>query len=341
MIETTAIDISDPSGTSEARRAATGVALRQGFDEQDRGRIALVVTELATNLVKHARGGTLVFTGGGPCGGRLFQAVSIDSGPGFDLTRSLRDGHSTTGSPGSGLGAITRLSSAFDAYALPGKGSVVFAEIRDRHTPQDHPDRLDVAGISVPKEGEEECGDAWAALEIGDAALVLVADGIGHGPDAAAAAHQAVRSFGRSVEADPAAIVEQVHAALRSTRGATVAVAVLDFAASRLRYAGIGNIGAAIAGGGPTRRLVSHNGTAGHEARKIQEFAYPWPSDGLLIMSSDGLGTRWDLDAYPGLSVRHPAVIAGVLYRDFSRRRDDVTVVVGRAGRRPVSKGVE
>jgi hypothetical protein len=38
--------------------------------------------------------------------------------------------------------------------------------------------------------------------------------------------------------------------------------------------------------------------------------------------------SRWSLEDYPGLAARDPAVIAGVLYRDFSRRRDDVTVVV-------------
>jgi hypothetical protein len=47
-------------------------------------------------------------------------------------------------------------------------------------------------------------------------------------------------------------------------------------------------------------------------------------------MYTDGLGSHWDINAYPGLKNRHPSLLAGILYRDFGRRRDDVTVVVAR-----------
>jgi hypothetical protein len=50
----------------------------------------------------------------------------------------------------------------------------------------------------------------------------------------------------------------------------------------------------------------------------------------LLVMHSDGLATHWNLDQYPGLVGRRPSLIAGVLYRDFARGRDDVTVVVAK-----------
>jgi hypothetical protein len=83
--------------------------------------------------------------------------------------------------------------------------------------------------------------------------------------------------------------------------------------------------------------MVSRNGTAGHIAPKVQEFHYPVPSGAIMVMFSDGLGTHWDLRAYPGLLQRSAAVIAGVLYRDFSRRKDDVTVVVARE-RPPVAE---
>ncbi|HEX6078241.1 MAG TPA: serine/threonine protein kinase, partial [Methylomirabilota bacterium] len=85
---------------------------------------------------------------------------------------------------------------------------------------------------------------------------------------------------------------------------------------------------------GEARHLVSSNGTAGHAAQRIKEFSYPWPAGALLIMHSDGLGSRWRLDRYPGLRERHPALVTGVLYRDWSRSGDDVTVVAARL-RRP------
>jgi hypothetical protein len=104
-----------------------------------------------------------------------------------------------------------------------------------------------------------------------------------------------------------------------------------------VRYAGLGNISASIVSPVSPREsknLVSYNGIAGHEARKIQEFAYEWPSGALLVVHSDGLSGRWDLARYPGLSLRDPSVVAGVLYRDFSRGRDDAIVVVVRAAAR-------
>jgi hypothetical protein len=79
-----------------------------------------------------------------------------------------------------------------------------------------------------------------------------------------------------------------------------------------------------------TQYMVSHNGTAGHEATRFQEFAYPFPEGALLVMHSDGLATSWNMRSYPGMQSRHPAVIAGTLYRDASRNRDDVCVIVAR-----------
>jgi hypothetical protein len=126
-------------------------------------------------------------------------------------------------------------------------------------------------------------------------------------------------------------VIAQVHAALRSTRGAAVSVAEIDPQASALNYSGLGNIGASILSQRETKSLVSHNGIAGHEMRKIQEFAYDWRSDCRLVMHSDGISARWDLARYPGLALRDPSVVAGVIYRDFSRGRDDALVVVVRA----------
>ncbi|OLB97884.1 MAG: hypothetical protein AUH30_09400 [Candidatus Rokubacteria bacterium 13_1_40CM_68_15] len=95
-------------------------------------------------------------------------------------------------------------------------------------------------------------------------------------------------------------------------------------------YAGLGNIAGAVLADGRMRHMVSHNGIAGHEARRLNEFSYPWPDGALVVLHSDGLGTHWDLGRYSGLIQREPSLIAGVLYRDFARRRDDVVVVVAR-----------
>jgi len=152
---------------------------------------------------------------------------------------------------------------------------------------------------------------------------------LGHGADAAAAAMTAVNALRTRPQLAPAALIEFAHGALRSTRGAALAVADLDLS-REVRYAGIGNISGVLHAQGGVRHLVSHSGIVGHEARKIQEFVYPWSQDALLIMHSDGLATHWNLDQYPGLAGRHPSLIAGVLYRDFTRGHDDVTVIVAK-----------
>ena len=77
--------------------------------------------------------------------------------------------------------------------------------------------------------------------------------------------------------------------------------------------------------------MISQNGTAGHVASRIHEFSYPVPPQSTLVMHSDGLASQRSLSPYPGLRTRHPSVIAGILYRDFSRRRDDVTIVIAKS----------
>ena len=80
-----------------------------------------------------------------------------------------------------------------------------------------------------------------------------------------------------------------------------------------------------------SQHLVSVNGTAGHQMQRIREFSYAWPSNGILIMHSDGLSTGTGFQSHAGLALRDPSLIAGVLYRDFTRRNDDATAVVIKA----------
>ena len=139
---------------------------------------------------------------------------------------------------------------------------------------------------------------------------------------------EAIKQFQRSCGEPPAAIVDAVHRALRHTRGGAVAAARIGWASRTVSFAGVGNIAGVVVGpGGQLRRMVSHNGTAGHMVRKIQSFDYPC-GQGPMILHSDGIASSWSLDAYAGLARAHPLLLAGVLYRDFARPRDDATVVV-------------
>lgn len=316
------IEIEDDTQVGEARRVAATFSRSAGLSQTEAGRLAIVVNELGTNLRKHAGRGELLLSEV-PAG---VEVLAIDSGPGMDVDASLRDGLSTAGTRGEGLGAVKRQAQFFDAWSAPGKGSVVMARVCKETAPA----ALQIGAVSQPLRGEAECGDAWD-LDLRRSSLrILLADGLGHGPTAARAARAAVDTFRASQNLPgPEALLHDIHAALRPTRGAAVAVAEVDLVARMLRFCGVGNIAATIeSASAPSRGLLSHNGIAGHEARRIQEFSLPLPSRAVLVLHSDGLTSHWKLAPYSGLHQRHAAVIAGVLYRDFRRRSDDVTVVV-------------
>jgi anti-sigma regulatory factor (Ser/Thr protein kinase) len=329
MTDPIVVRVEQPSQVAAVRRAAADLSWRLHFDETTAGRLALVVTELATNLVKHGGGGEVMLRQVDVAPAGFVEIVAFDRGPGMaNVTRCLEDGYSTAGSAGTGLGAVQRLSTGFDVWSRPKNGVVVRIKI----APQGEApcDGFQIGGISVPAPGEVECGDAWSDERRPGSATVLVADGLGHGPDAAVAAREAVGAFEASAGALPVPRVEAINIALRPTRGAAIAVAHIDAALKVVRFAGLGNITAAIHREDSVRHLVSQHGTAGVGTRRVEEYTYPWDERSVLVMHSDGITARHDLAAYPGLLERHPGLVAGVLYRDFARGRDDATVVVAR-----------
>jgi anti-sigma regulatory factor (Ser/Thr protein kinase) len=333
MNRTLALTIGDSSQVAEARRSAVALALGLGFTETEAGRVAIVATEMVRNLVTHAAAGRQFLLRALKCDGSAgVEMMTLDKGPGIaDIAQSMRDGHSTAGTPGTGLGAVFRLSDVTDIHSVRGVGTALLAQVwRSPGPPGDAPGCADVGGVCIPKAGELYNGDSWAVREVGGRTLLLAADGLGHGEHAAQASDAAVAAFGAHPALSPADGVRAIHAALRNTRGAAVGVAELDSVNEVARYAGVGNIAGVILSDSGRKALVSHNGTAGGEVRRIEEFAYPWPIGATLVFHTDGLSSRWGLDEYPGLGVRHPSIIAGVLYRDFARGTDDVTVVVAR-----------
>ncbi len=336
--QTHVIAVAEASAVGHARRTAVALAQKLGFDEARSGELALVVTEAGTNLLQHAGGGELllrprVHEQGG------VEVLSIDKGPGMtDVAQCLRDGYSTGGSRGVGLGSIVRLADRFDIYTRPGGGTAVWAEVMARSRPHGPAaTSLDAAGpigararvgvVCVAYPGEEVVGDGWAVEEHGGRTSVLLVDGLGHGAQASESALAAIRCFEACAGAPPLDALQAIHHALRGLRGAAGAVLEINWSSREVSFAGLGNIGGSLLSSERGRGLSSHNGILGQGQPRFQAFAYPWPDDGLLVMSSDGISPRWSLDAWPGLPLREPAVIAGVLYREHARR-DDVTALV-------------
>ncbi|GIF45507.1 anti-sigma regulatory factor (Ser/Thr protein kinase) [Asanoa ferruginea] len=320
--------LDDASAVSAVRRAAQDLGTEVGLGTGPLSGLAIVAAELASNLVKHADDGRLLVrrVRSGDLAG--VELLAVDAGPGMaDVARSSRDGHSTTGTLGIGLGAIVRQAGWLDMSSVEGRGTVAVAQV----WPGQAPEPATAAAVSRAMSGEEVCGDGYAIRLVAGRTQVLVSDGLGHGPLAAAAAAATVQAFQAAPADSPAGVVEHVHRSVRHTRGAAIAVAQLD--EDQVRFAGLGNIAGFLVDDTARRGLVSLPGIAGHQRRAVREFSYPAPPGALLVMHSDGVVDRWLLDNYPGLRERAPQLVAATLLRDAGTRRDDACVLVARAGR--------
>jgi anti-sigma regulatory factor (Ser/Thr protein kinase) len=328
------VPVTEISQVGDARRQTQRIAEEAGFSENDCGRASIIASELATNLARYATAGELHVSTVTEEAGKRIDCLSIDRGPGIaELHQCMEDGYSTGGTPGNGLGAVKRLSTEFDAYTSQPAGTVIFARIQTPAARNGHVPAFTWGVVRRPAPYETMCGDSWRLSERDGEMSLMIVDGLGHGPLAAEAADAATEAFDQAPFEPLTTLLNTAHGRMRGTRGGALAVARINARSRQLNYAGVGNIAGRLRSlddEQDSRGLVSHNGIVGGEMRKVQEFSYDCPDDGLLVMHSDGLQTRWTLDAHPGLARRHPAVIAGVLFRDFVRGKDDVTVAVVR-----------
>jgi len=326
MFQCVAIRLTDASSVGEARRAGLHLGALLGFNDTKNGELGIIITEAARNAVLHGGGGLLVVSGERSLASVRADVLALDRGPGIkDVVRAFEDGYSTAGTPGTGLGAIRRLGAAVDLFSAAG-GTAIMATVAQGDSSTRG--TLEIGTVAAPFPGETVCGDSIAWFQEPQRTAVLAVDGLGHGPQAAEAADEAVASFQQHSQKKPGEIISRIHDALKKTRGAAVAVAEIRPLTGELTYAGIGNISGVVMVGERSRSLISHNGIAGHQLHRIQEFKAEWTPSTILVMHSDGLHTRWDLSQYPGLVRRKAALIAGVLLRDFRRERDDASVLV-------------
>ncbi|MFC8664352.1 SpoIIE family protein phosphatase [Streptomyces sp. NPDC057199] len=347
------VPVHDSTRVRDARVAAEGAAALAGLDGNRTAAAALVATELATNLLKHAKGGQLLIETvpppvlpAGQAAASVVQIAAIDHGPGMaDVPAALRDGFSTASTLGAGLGACRRIADDFDLHSAPGRGTVALARIGTAHSgnaargrshaipPAPATATVRAGGVNIPFAGGEFSGDAWAWVRSGHRTTLMLADGLGHGPDAARASSAAVEALRRSGHLPPAEVLRYLDAELRPTRGAAVAVAQLDTETGQLTFSGIGNIGARLRTGEGWRPLLSRPGIVGaHRPTTIPEHRATWGAECLLVLHSDGLPSRWTPPADACLASFDPAVIASVTVRDASSSarpvRDDTAVAV-------------
>lgn len=323
--------VSEDSTVGAVRRAATALGTELGLPAERVGDLGIVATEVTSNLLKHANDGAVHLRAlrdagsGRPSGVEL---VAIDAGPGMsDLAASSRDGHSTAGTLGIGLGAISRQATRLHVFSEPGRGTVLTASVWGGEPP---PERW-AAGLTRPIAGETVSGDAYALREVDERGQAFLSDGLGHGPLASRASQAAAAAFRDAPAGRPAAVLEYVHRAVAHTRGAVGAVIELDRVAGVLSCASVGNIAGWIVGHQRRRGLAAQPGFLGDRQRRtIREYTAPVDAEDIVVLHTDGLTDRWNLADYPGLLARDPLTIAATLLRDAGLRRDDAGVLVAR-----------
>lgn len=319
------------------RREAAALARRIGLTESRAADLALAVTEAATNLQRHAVDGALALRVTAYGTQAAVEVLALDSGPGIaDLGAALRDGSSTAGTLGVGLGAIRRLADLFAIHTLPGRGTGLYACFSaPAAAPQQQSAApvAQVSGLTRPISGETSCGDTWAVREEHPAdgppyVLVMMCDGLGHGPLAARASDEARLAFRESRAGEPALVLADVHTRLKGTRGAAIAVARVDPVARRVALCGAGNITSFVLGADSRQNLMSTPGIVGHNIARPQTFTADLPPGSALVLHSDGLNSRWQPAQFPGLITQIPALVAAQLLWQAGTRRDDAGVVV-------------
>jgi anti-sigma regulatory factor (Ser/Thr protein kinase) len=327
----TTVTVDDPSRIGEVRRAVSLLGQTMGLSPDLIAQACLATSELCTNILKYAERGEIWLSSlSAQSAAYGLDIVAIDRGPGIaNLDAAMKDGYSTGGSLGIGLGTMHRAAALFDVYTAPGLGTAVMLRLHEKKVAVPADEGFAVASRMTPIRGEIVSGDSWSCTRFNQSLAVTVVDGLGHGPKAAEAARAAIDSFHSSVcDVGPAQVIDRAHQALLSTRGAVMAVACIDASAQCLRFAGLGNISAVVHTAGGSVRLGSTDGTVGYGVRKARESSAAWMPCSTLIMNTDGLSSRWNLSRHPGLLARHPVLIAAVLHRDFARNNDDATVVV-------------
>ena len=317
------------SAVGAVRRTAVSMAEDAGLPADLAADVAIVASEIASNLARHARAG-VVAVRTVRSGERVgIELLGVDSGPGIpNVVEATMDGHSTAGSLGIGLGAVERKASQFDIYSKVGSGTVLAATL---WCPAGRVADPWVAGLVRPIAGQEVCGDAYAAREVGGRRQLLLCDGLGHGLLAAAASLAAKTEFLAAPWDGPGDVLHHVHSHIQHTRGVVAGIAELVPEKETVRFAGVGNVTAAVVHGRGRQLMMSPPGIVGAGKWAAREYEYPMAGSDLVVLHSDGLHSRWDLGEYPGLASHHPVVIAATLLRDAGRRRDDAAVLVARA----------
>lgn len=326
--------IEDRSYVSFIKKEIHTKAVLAKFSEIETGKIDIIVSEVTSNIIKHAARGELLYRV--VHGGEVrptFEMICIDKGPGIkDLANAMKDGNSTTNTIGGGMGSMERQSTLFQIMTMPGWGTALYSRVGPVHTaggPSSF--GIEVKSLLVPKLHEEVCGDGYAVVHRQSKTKILFGDGLGHGKFAAEAMAAAADFFLTCEDEEPVAILKQMHESVRRTRGLVATVVTFDRQAAEWQICGIGNISTRMYTGVEYRSYMAYNGTVGLNIPNSMKASFiPVEKNQHLIMCSDGITTRWQFNKFPYVFKYDPMLVAGSIYKDFARGSDDASVLIAK-----------
>ncbi|EHQ24393.1 SpoIIE family protein phosphatase [Mucilaginibacter paludis] len=305
-------------------------ALDAGINIKRINELDLIVAEMTSNLFKYANGGEIlmgIFTNGGS---PYVELISIDRGPGIsNIAKMMQDGVSTTNTMGNGLGSIKRLSDVFEIYSIPDWGTIILSRVYNDSKSVKNTLKADVRSIILSKPGETCSGDGFIYKINNDYLKIMLADGLGHGPEANKAVNEAAEAFRVFPEYSPTETIRFIHSAIRKTRGAVAAIVCYDFNQKKWTMTGIGNIATKLVGVGALRNHMSYNGIVGHNIpNTMNDQVITSEQFNQVILCSDGIKTRWDLSRFPLISKYDLSILAAAIYKDQARKTDDMSIIV-------------
>ena len=315
-----------------------------GFDEVKTGEVAIMVTELVTNVIKHGGGkGKLVICQFSDAQNhKAIEVWCCDSGKGIsDFKKVLKDGYTGKDSLGIGMGTIRRFSDemeinpplALDFRDTYFSGHPLFKNcIRTiKYLPIKYwmgtNKKIEIGAASRCKPGELLNGDSYLVTHLGpNLSVAAVIDGLGHGSEANLASQLAREQIILKSELPVNALMQHIHNSLQGTRGSTIGLIRLDTEAHKLSYSGIGNIEGFVFSPDGKKNLMSYGGIMGHNMRTPRVFDFDFNPGDTICMYSDGITSRWKFDDLDW--TEHPQKIAEHIINQFSRPNDDATVLI-------------
>lgn len=323
------IPITGMSSVTYAREAGKSHAVSIGFPPATGDEISLVVSELASNLVKHANGGTIRITTIESAERKGIQIESEDNGPGIvDIERALTDGFSTAGSLGTGLGTVNRLMDDIEFHPRTPHGMLIVCH-RWQRPPSSavFASPLQFGAATRGYRGQSENGDAFIIRQWENHALAGVIDGLGHGQFAQRASSTARQYVEAHFDQPLNNLFRGVGRVCRPTRGVVMALIQFDLVRKVFAVASVGNVEVRFIGDRPLH-LIVRRGVIGLNAPQPVISEHEWVPANILIIHSDGLKTHWDWKDYRDLAHEPASVIAQRLLSTLGKWEDDVTVVV-------------